>query len=288
MALHIRAFDGTRRDAQGIIDVDAATFGDCQYGPEYIVNLQSDPQQHAWVAEDAGQIVGFVSAFPTHSLGASRWEVDELAVLPRYQGRGLGTELVAQALEEGSRLEGLSEARALVASNNVPSQRVFIHNGFTATAEVHLLSHQITGRVPRPQRANAPSVHRAGPADAPGIARLTGCTVTRAAACLRRPDNLYLLVRRGEEILGCAEMVHVRTLQYEGFWIESVSISHRGGAAVLALFNASIEEAKRHMAMDRVGYLAMRGERVLYTAAVREGFGKVVDYLAFVQEFHKR
>ena len=74
--IKIRTFDGSRRDAEGIIEVDRVTFGDCLYAPEGIVSLESDPDQYAWVAEEEGRIVGFVSAFVTHSLcrgAVRRW-----------------------------------------------------------------------------------------------------------------------------------------------------------------------------------------------------------------------
>jgi ribosomal protein S18 acetylase RimI-like enzyme len=89
--LEIRSFNGTLHDAEGILKVDEGTFGDCYYAAEHILALEADPRQRAWVAEEDGQIVGFVSAFDTHSLDGSRWEIDELAVLPAWQGRGIGT-----------------------------------------------------------------------------------------------------------------------------------------------------------------------------------------------------
>jgi ribosomal protein S18 acetylase RimI-like enzyme len=288
MTAKVRAFDGTRGDARGIIDVDVATFGDCRYSPQHVVDLESDPQQYAWVAEEAGQVVGFVSAFLTHSLAASRWEVDELAVHPAFQGRGLGTALVGRALAVGSRREDLSEARSLVAVNNAPSRRVFNSNGFGIAAEVRLLSHEIAGRAARPLRAGMLSVRRARPQDASGVAKLACCSEARAAACVRQPGNLYLLAGTEDDILGYAELIHVRTLQYEGLWIESIIVSDRGRATAVALFGGALEEARRREAMDRIGYLAPQDEHVLYDAAVGEGFTQVDKYLAYVREFHKR
>lgn len=284
----IRPFDGTLDDARGIIEVDGATFGDCRYTPEYIVDLESDPEQYAWVAVEEGRVVGFVSAFPTHSLAASRWEVDELAVHPAMQGKGLGTALVARALEQGEQVGGLAETRALVAANNIASRHVFIRNGYTSSANVDLLLYEVTGRVPRPRRPGLPSVRSARPADAARIAVLSGCPVPRVAALLRHPGNTYLVAGREGDQDGFLELVHVRTLQYEGFWIESLYVAGEPGDVVRALLNAAIEEAKCHEQVSEVGYLVPPDRWRLYRDSVSEGFKKVNAYQVFTQRLGGR
>lgn len=299
--MHIRAFNGTLRDAQAIIEVDRATYGDCHYTPGHIIALESDPRQRAWVAEEAGRIVGFVSAFPTHSLAAGRWEVDELAVHPAAQGRGIGTALVAHAIADRIRGSNLSQARALVATNNLPSQRVFTRNGFSSIAQVHMLLYQVSGRVPRPRQVGQPGVRAAQVTDVPAIAEQSGCAVARIAAQLCHPDNLYLVAERGQRVLGYVELIHVRTLQYEGFWLESLAVAgwdrHAASRRCAAptnqscasvLFNAAIEEAKSRDTIDEVGYLVSPGEHHLYAACVGQGFRKVNEYLIFVREFNTR
>jgi len=285
-SLNIRLFDGTARDAQGIIKVDGATFGDCHYAPEYIVALEADPRQWAWVAEEEGQIVGFVSAFPTHNLAGSRWEVDELAVRPASRGRGVGTRLVGRAISEGGQVLDLPQARALVASDNLPSQRVFVKNGFASVARVDLLLYEVSGLVPRPQRPDVPSVRIAQTADAPIICGLLGCPVARIIELLRRADNLYLIAESGPNAYGYLELIQVRTLQYEGFWIESMAVAGRSRSVASALFSATVEEAKRRESIDEVGYLASPENRVLYAACVGEGFKKMKEYQIFTRELN--
>ena len=107
--------------------------------------------------------MGYVSAFSTYSQAAGRWEVDELAVHPQAQGRGIGTALVARALEVGAQQIDLCEARALVAVDNLASRRVFLKNGFRAADTVHLLAYRANGRVPRSPRPGAPVVRPAQP-----------------------------------------------------------------------------------------------------------------------------
>jgi GNAT superfamily N-acetyltransferase len=294
------------RDAVGIIEVDRATFGDCNYSPEYILALQEDPLQRAWVAQEDGQIVGFVSAFPTHSLAASRWEIDELAVLPAFHGRGIGTALVGRAIAGGTDMPDLSQARALVATTNLSSQRVFAKNGHSAGAEVHLLLYKVTGRVPRPVRADLPAVRAARAPDVPFLADLAGCPAVRVTTLLRLPDHVYLIAEQDRNVCGYVELIHVRTLQYEGFWIESIVDARRGDDAQRdvvvrcgddvqcdddaqrdvvagALFTAAIEEAKGRDTVDEIGYLAPPGARALYTACVGQGFAKIDEYLPYVR-----
>jgi L-amino acid N-acyltransferase YncA len=92
-----------------------------------------------WVATDAGDVAGFVSAFLTlgHG-GVRRWEVDLLAVRRASQGRGLGRTLVRAAYQEGVR-HGVAVARAAIRVDNVASQRAFQHAGFATDRRVHEL-----------------------------------------------------------------------------------------------------------------------------------------------------
>lgn len=287
MHWNVRPFDGSLCDAQGIIRVDRATFGDCPYAPEDIVALVASPGQYVCVAEEEGcQIVGFASAFPTRSLAADRWEVDELAVHPSWQGQGIGASLVARTVHEGARHWPSCQARALVATNNLASQRVFRKNGFSKVAKVDLLLYQVSGRVPRPPQAEAPHIRTAAQAaDAPIIAELSGCSGDRAAALLKSPENSYWVAGAGHTVQGYMELIHVHTLRYEGFWIESLAVAGRNDRLASALFSAAIREAKRRDAIDEVGYLARPRERGLYAAAVREGFKRVNEYLILEQEW---
>ena len=282
--MDIRPFDGTLYDAQGILEVDRETFGDCDYTPEYIAELAAGPQQYVWVAVDDGKMAGFVSAFGTHSLSGGHWEIDELAVRPACQGRGLGTRLVAQSVRKEAVPAGLGEARALVATRNLASQAAFAGNGFRPLAAVHLLLYQISGRVPRPRTAGWPTVRLAQLKDAAPIAETVARPVSRISRLIQRPENAYLIAERGAELLGYAELIHVRTLQYQGFWVESLWLRRADRQTAKALFSAAIEQAKRHPEMDRVGYLAEPGQPLLYTTCLSEGFAKIDEYVVFQRE----
>ena len=283
----VRPFDCSLRDASGVLEVDQATFGDCPYSPETIVALEADPNQYLWVAQEGERVVGFVSAFQTHSLAASRWEVDELAVHPSAQRRGVGTALVLQALEERICHPALMKARALVSTNNVASQRVFIKNGFSPISKGDLLLYQVAGRVPRPRLVGMPVVRRADSGDAVAVADLAGCSTTRTAAILKGKGTRVLIGVRGSAVCGYAELVHVRTLQYEGIWVESLVVLDGDVRTARALFLRAIEDAKRCEEIDEVGYLVPRQEDVSYRAAIGEGFKKEKEYLVFERDLSR-
>jgi GNAT superfamily N-acetyltransferase len=282
--LLIRPFDGTLHDAKAIIEADGETFDDCNYTPEYIVDLVADPRQRVWVAVDDNQIVGFVSAFDTHSLAGDRWEIDELAVRPAFQGRGVGTRLIAQVTGEEPSSASLQQDRALIAAHNAASRRAFEKNGFRPIVGVDLLLYQVSGRVPRPRAADSPDVRQARIEDAGAIAKVAGHSASSMRSLIQRHENVYLIAEQGESCLGYAELVDVRTLQYQGFWIESLALRVADRRAAKALFSAAIEQAKRRPEMDRVGYLARPEDELLYTACVSEGFQKIDDYQIYVKE----
>jgi ribosomal protein S18 acetylase RimI-like enzyme len=280
--VHIRAFDGTLRDAQGIIAVDGETFGDCPYTAAHIADLGTSPRQRVWVACADGKIVGFVSAFATHSLAADRWEIDELAVRPAAQGRGIGTALVARALELPLwQPSPFGQVRTLVAMTNVPSQRAFAKNGFSSAAWVHLLVRKMSAPVPELPEGNGPTVRRAQAADVPALSKLSGCAADRIAALLQRPPNRYLIAGQGQAVQGYAELIHVYTLQYEGLWIESIATVDEEYRTASALLGAAIKEARRHSAVDRIGYLGSPRRSALYTASLDRGFAMIDEYLIF-------
>jgi hypothetical protein len=100
---------------------------------------------------------------------------------------------------------------------------------------------------------------------------------------MRWPENVILVAVQGGAPVGHVEMIHVRTLQYSGFWIESLSAAGRDRHTVKALFGAAIEEAKRRPEIDQAGYLAPPEDELLYTACASEGFRRVGAYRMYVR-----
>ena len=108
------------------------------------------PEHAVFVALDADRVVGFVDGFLTRSVeGIRRWEVDLLAVHPDYLRRGLGRRLV-QASTDAGRQRGAAWARALIAVENVASQRTFARCAYRpddgGICDLYVCS---TGRSPR-------------------------------------------------------------------------------------------------------------------------------------------
>lgn len=285
--MDIRPFDHTLRDAQGIIDVDRETFGDCHYAPEYLLELAASARQHVWVAQADDRIVGFVSAFITHSLAAERWEVDLLAVHPSVQGRGIGTALVAQAMAAAP----VPRIRCIIARSNIASQRAFLKNGFAPLADACLL-------VCRPRAAakggaiqglgagrGSFHVRRAMGRDVEALAALAGHPAQRVSSLCHGPDTIYWVVEQNQTVAGYAELVRVYTLQYEGLWLESIGESTDDPSATAALLCTIVDEARQDGKIDLIGYLAppicaMPGQSGLDGDSYRH-FDRVGDYVIF-------
>jgi hypothetical protein len=170
----------------------------------------------------------------------------------------------------------------VIAVRNHPSQRVFAKVGFRAVAAADLLLYEITGRVPRPVLAGAPVVRSVGPAFAPVLAPLAGQSPDRAARLLAQRENVYLLALDGDRPLGYAELLYVRTLQYEGFWMERVAIAaERSEAVAHALCASAIEAGKVRPEAGVVGILVSPDDRLRRDACIRQGFACVEQYRVY-------
>ena len=85
------------------------------------------------------EVVGFIDSFPTVGAGGVlRWEVDLLAVDAAWQGQGIGRELITAATSAGAQA-GAALARALIQTENIPSQRAFRRCQYTPEAPVYQL-----------------------------------------------------------------------------------------------------------------------------------------------------
>ena len=104
---------------------------------DIFINHISSSEHQVFVADDTGEIAGFLSAFllPTQT---PRWEIDLLAVRPTSQGKGIGTSLVEQALTYGANL-AVPLATASIRVKNYASQQVFSKAGFATDAHARNL-----------------------------------------------------------------------------------------------------------------------------------------------------
>jgi ribosomal protein S18 acetylase RimI-like enzyme len=296
----IRPFDGSRRNAQGLLAVERGTFAESPYNADEVVHLLTSGEQRAWLAIVEGEVVGFVVAFPTHTLHGCNWEVDLLAVQPAFRGQGTATGLIKVAVE-GAGEHSLDTARALAATDNPASQRAFTKAGFTPEETVcSLLLYEIRGFVPRPPDPCAVAVRdlALSAEEAAAVLRLDGGLALRpddVLALASRQANEILVAAREGEIVGLAELLYVDTLLYRGIWLESLITQGADREIQAALISEAVERAKRKR-LDEIGCLVRTRKRgmaegaegarnvenhVLREALVGQGFSIVNEYYTF-------
>ena len=123
-------------DAQAIHRILQETWGDsllCDVFSDHI----SSPEHQVFVAVEAGEVVGFLSAFLVPE-PMPQWEIDLIIVRSASQGKGIGTSLIEEALTYGSNL-GVHWAKASIRIDNYASQRTFSKADFTTDAQVDSL-----------------------------------------------------------------------------------------------------------------------------------------------------
>jgi GNAT superfamily N-acetyltransferase len=290
----IRPFDGSRRDAEGLLAVEKETFVESPYNADEVIHFLADGEQRAWLAITEGKVTGFVTAFPTYALHGRNWEVDLVAVQPASQRRGIATELIKAAVEGAG-------ARALAAIDNPASQRAFTKAGFTPDETVcYLLLYEIRGFAPRPLDSGSVTVRdlALSSEEAGAVLRLgQGLTLRPddVLALASRQANEILVAVRGEEIVGFAELLYVETLLYRGIWLESVIARGADREVQAILISEAVERAKRKR-LDEIGCLVRTRKRgmaegagrakklenhLLREALVGQGFGVVNEYYIF-------
>jgi aminoglycoside 6'-N-acetyltransferase I len=88
-----------------------------------------DPRHHLAVAIDDGRIVGFASGVHyVHPDKAPQMFINEVAIAPTHQGRGIG-KAVLHALIERARDLNCSEAWVLTCRENIPAMRMYASVG---------------------------------------------------------------------------------------------------------------------------------------------------------------
>ena len=93
--------------------------------------LEHNPARHPlWVAEQEGQIAGWLSYSSFHSRPAySATSELSIYIAPEYRRAGLGTRLLVRAIEHGPKI-GIRTLVGLIFGHNEPSLRLFEKHGF--------------------------------------------------------------------------------------------------------------------------------------------------------------
>ena len=123
-------------DAHAIHQILQETWGESLLFDVFTDHISS-PEHQVFVAVEAGEVSGFLSAFLVSS-ATPQWEIDLIVVHPKSQGKGIGTSLIEEALMSGSNL-GVHWAKASIRVDNYASQRAFSKVGFTTDAQVRSL-----------------------------------------------------------------------------------------------------------------------------------------------------
>jgi L-amino acid N-acyltransferase YncA len=227
----VRAFDGSLADAKGLLAAEKAAFDESPYSAEQVQAMLTGGPQRAWLAINAGEVVGFVVAFATASRSGLWWEVDLLAVQPQWRGRGLARGLIRAA--SAYAVETANWARAVVATDNNASARAFRHAGFQSTAEICTLlvyrpretiyEAADTGDELRELEARLGAPLSLLRSEAEGIPPPTSGPVPASPFFSAR----LLLAERDGQPAGYAEVIPVQTLLYRGAWIEALEAADR-------------------------------------------------------------
>ena len=83
--------------------------------PHFQVFSLTDDPDGLWVAEDAGQILGFAFSWACGDL----WFLAKLFVAPGQQGRGIGNELLERTLDHAQKAGAVDKALITFAFNTV-------------------------------------------------------------------------------------------------------------------------------------------------------------------------
>ena len=123
-------------DAEAIHRILQETWGESLLFDVFMDHVSS-PEHQVFVAVEAGEVAGFLSAF-LMSNPTPRWEIDLIIIRSTSQGKGIGTSLIQEALTYGSHL-GVGWAKASIRIDNYASQRAFSKVGFTTDAQMRSL-----------------------------------------------------------------------------------------------------------------------------------------------------
>ena len=125
-----RAQDLERADALVVASINDLTerhgFGPMAVSrpPQFqLFSLKDDPDG-LWVAEDAGQILGFAWSWVCGDL----WFLAQLFVAPGLQGRGIGSELLKRTLDHAQK-SGAANKALITFTFNTVSQGLYIRHG---------------------------------------------------------------------------------------------------------------------------------------------------------------
>lgn len=117
-------------------------FLDGVYAPQLQRQEICTPENCVYVAEQGGELVGFLKAapckLPIAEIPARAYEIHRIYVLPQAKGQGIGSRFMDIALEY-CRQKNAAGIYVGVWSQNYAAHRFYAHYGFVKIAEYHFM-----------------------------------------------------------------------------------------------------------------------------------------------------
>jgi len=114
--------------------------------PQFQLFSLNDDPDGLWVAEDAGQMLGFAFSWVCGDL----WFLAELFVSPGNQGRGIGNELLKRTLQHAQKAGAATKALITFTFNTV-SQALYIRHGLLPRFPIYFFKIEREALMPRLQ-----------------------------------------------------------------------------------------------------------------------------------------
>src|SRR6266446_8687734 len=147
-------------------------------------SLKDDPDG-LWVAEDAGEIIGFAFSWVCGDL----WFLAQLFVSPGHQGRGIGNELLKRTFEHAEK-SGATNRALITFTFNTVSQGLYIRNGLFPRFPIYnfrVAREDLMGRLQGPQFRPVPLAEAAS--DFRNLAQIDA----RVLGVSREKHHIYLI-----------------------------------------------------------------------------------------------
>jgi len=270
-------------EATDLLSVERRSLKDSPYTPEEMFCILRRPGQYAYIAYLDNVAVGFCSCIETPASAGNQLEIDMLGVVPAHRRRGLGRKLVAYSIRQAVE-RNVTRFRAIVALDNIASQRTFCRAGFDASPHPFAMAvYRIRGQMPVPFLPKGWGWHMASEG------KFDSCEkAVQTFSAVGRGREVYWLANVKDETVAMAECLRVYTMAYKGLWLERLWMRSKRACASMA--HGLVERAKM-LNLDEVGYLIPQecaGDQRL--PFIREGYSVVGEYIRFDKalESHER
>jgi predicted GNAT family acetyltransferase len=111
--------------------LNVTALGQSSHPPNFQLFSLKDDAGGLWVAEEAGEILGFAWSWVCGDL----WFLAQLFVSPGHQGRGIGNELLKRTFEHAEK-SGATNRALITFTFNTVSQGLYIRNTIPAVSDL--------------------------------------------------------------------------------------------------------------------------------------------------------